>query len=135
MCGEVAIIHIFHLQKLPGEELYSQYSSEVTLSEEELISKIKEKHNNFEIDFKNKEVIKILEYTEGNRVKTMKIGNLELPGVEVRTIFGLRSAQFNVKVEENKITFSVTGYGHGVRTKSDRRRQYGKTREPDTRKL
>lgn len=52
----------------------------------------------------------------------MKIGNLELPGVEVRTIFGLRSAQFNVKVEENKITFSVTGYGHGVRTKSDRRR-------------
>ena len=78
------------------------------------ISKIKKYHNNFEIDFKQENQIQILEYTEGNRVKTIKIGNVNLSGVEVRNIFGLKSANFEVNIEENNIKFSVVGYGHGV---------------------
>lgn len=97
-----------------GEDAYSQYSSEVTLTKQTLIDKIKEKHANFEIDFNLEDCIKILEYTEGNRVKKVKIGNLELSGVEVRTILGLKSANFTVTIEEENIKFKVTGYGHGV---------------------
>lgn len=97
-----------------GEDAYSQYSSEATFSKEEFEEKIKEVHSDFEIDFSNDDCIKIEEHTEGNRVKTIKIGNLELSGVEVRNIFGLRSANFKVTVEEEKIKFEVTGYGHGV---------------------
>ena len=55
-----------------------------------------------------------LEYTEGNRVKTIKIGNLELSGVEVRTLVGLKSANFTVEMVNDEIKFSVKGYGHGV---------------------
>lgn len=44
----------------------------------------------------------------------MKIGNLEISGVEARTIFGLKSAKFTVKIENEKLTFDVLGYGHGV---------------------
>ena len=97
-----------------GEDAYSQYSSEATFSKEEFEEKIKEVHSDFEIDFDEKDCIKVEEYTDGNRVKTVKIGNLELSGVEVRTIFGLRSANFKVTINDNEIKFEVTGYGHGV---------------------
>lgn len=97
-----------------GEDTYSQYSSEVVLTKQNFINKIKEKHTNFEIDFNVTDCIKILEYTEGNRVKKVKIGNLELSGVEVRTILGLKSANFIIAIEGENIKFKVTGYGHGV---------------------
>ena len=97
-----------------GEDSYSQYQSEVILSKQDFINKIKEKYDDFNIDFDEENCIQILEYTEGNRVKNVKIGNLELSGVEVRTILGLKSANFTITIEEDNIKFSVIGYGHGV---------------------
>lgn len=97
-----------------GEDAYSQYASKKTVTKEEFEQMIKKVHNNFKIDFTKKDCIEIKEYTEGNRVKTIQIGNLELSGVEVRTIFGLRSANFKVTIEKENITFEVIGYGHGV---------------------
>ncbi len=97
-----------------GEDAYSQYSSEAGFTKEEFEEKIKELHSDFKIDYKEKDCIKIEEYTEGNRVKNVKIGNLELSGVEVRNIFGLRSANFEITIEDDKIKFEVIGYGHGV---------------------
>ena len=97
-----------------GEDAYSQYSSEVVLSKEEFKNKIKEQHSDFTIDYNAQDCIKITEYTEWGRVKTIKIGNLNLSGVEVRSLLGLRSANFSVAIEGDNIKFSVTGYGHGV---------------------
>ena len=97
-----------------GEDAYSQYNSEVTVTKDEFISKIKEYHSDFEIDFSIENQIEVLEYTDGQRVKTIKIGNLDLSGVEVRKIFGLKSAKFEISVEGENVKFSVIGYGHGV---------------------
>ncbi len=97
-----------------GENAYSGYSSKVTVSKKDFESKIKEEHSNFKINFNDKECIKIKEYTDGNRVKTIKIGNLELSGVEIRSIFSLRSANFKVTIQDDSIIFEVVGYGHGV---------------------
>lgn len=97
-----------------GEDAYSQYSSEATVTKDEFISKIKEKHSDFEIDFSKENQIEILEYTDGGRIKTIKIGNLNLSGVEIRTIFGLRSARFEITIDGDNIKFTVLGYGHGV---------------------
>ena len=88
--------------------------SKVTVSKKDFESKIKEEHSNFKINFNDKECIKIKEYTDGNRVKTIKIGNLELSGVEIRSIFSLRSANFKVTIQDDSIIFEVVGYGHGV---------------------
>ena len=90
-----------------GEDAYSQYKSEVVLTKDEFISKIKEYHNDFEIDFNMDEHIKIIEYTEGKRIKTIKIGNLDLSGVEVRNIFKLKSAKFEIVEDEDTIKFNV----------------------------
>lgn len=97
-----------------GEEGYSQYSSEVILSRDELIQKLKTKYQDIEINFDDENDLKILEYTDGKRVKTIKFGNHELSGVEARTLLGLRSTNFVITKEENNIKFSVIGYGHGV---------------------
>ena len=97
-----------------GEEGYTQYSSEVTLSQQELLDKLKTKYPDIQIDFQNQEDIKILEYTDSNRVKTVKFGNHNLSGVETRTLLGLRSTNFEIIRENENIKFSVKGYGHGV---------------------
>lgn len=97
-----------------GEEGYTQYSSEVILKKDELIEKVKTKHVDIIINFDNEEEIKIIEYTESGRVKTVKIGNYEFSGVEIRTLLGLRSTNFEITREEDRIKFIVKGYGHGV---------------------
>ena len=97
-----------------GESDYSQYSSEVTLTKDELINKLKENYPDVNIDFSAADAIKILEYTNSGRVKTIKFGNIEIAGTEARTLLGLRSTNFSFKIDGDNIIFSVTGYGHGV---------------------
>ncbi len=115
-----------------GEDAYTQYSSEVIFTQEELINKLKEKYDDISIDFSNDDDIKILEYTESSRVKTVKFGNHELSGVETRTLLGLRSTNFEIIKDGNNIKFSVKGYGHGVgmsQTGADSMAKQGSTAE------
>ena len=97
-----------------GEDGYTQYSSEVTFSKEELLTKIREKYADCEIDFSQENCIQIIELTSSGRVKTIKFGNKEIAGTEARTILGLRSTNFTFSLNGDNITFSVKGYGHGV---------------------
>ena len=115
-----------------GEEGYNGYHSDVQLSKDELIQKMLEKYGDFQIHFEEENCIQILELTESGRVKTMKVGNKNLSGVEVRTIFGLKSAKFECQLEGDCVKFQVTGYGHGVglsQNGSDVLAKQGKTSE------
>ncbi len=100
--------------EISGEDAYTQYSSEVVLTQEQLINKLKEKYSDISIDFSNSDDIKIMEYTESTRVKTVKFGNHEISGVEARSLLGLRSTNFEISIDGDNIKFSVKGYGHGV---------------------
>ena len=97
-----------------GEDGYTQYNSEVELTNEEILEKLKGKYSDIQIDFNNAEDIKIVEYTSSGRVKTIKFGNHEISGTEARSVFGLKSTNFEVVKEDGKIKFTVKGYGHGV---------------------
>ncbi len=97
-----------------GEDMYNQYASEVILTKQLFEERIKEKHPDFVINYNEEDCIKILEYTQAGRVKTIKVGNLQLAGVEIRSLLGLKSANFEVEIQENEIKFKVIGYGHGV---------------------
>lgn len=115
-----------------GEDAYSQYSSEAEFTKEELERKIREKHSDFEIDLEENDCIEIKERDSSNRVVTVKIGNLNLSGVETRTLLGLRSANFTVDISNNKVNFKVIGYGHGVgmsQTGADALAKQGKNSE------
>jgi len=84
------------------------------MSKDELVLKMKDKYNDFEIYFNQQDCIKILEYTESGRVKKIRIGNKELSGIDARKLFGLKSNNFSIEIIGEKIKFFVIGYGHGV---------------------
>ena len=44
----------------------------------------------------------------------MRIGNINVSGVELRSLLGLKSTNFIITKGE-KVSFEVIGYGHGVR--------------------
>ena len=48
------------------------------------------------------------------RVETICLGGVDVPGKTVRQMFSLRSADFSLEGEDNSLTFTVRGYGHGV---------------------
>ncbi|MEQ4482058.1 stage II sporulation protein D [Cohnella silvisoli] len=58
--------------------------------------------------------IRILEWTDGRRVKQMLAGGKKLTGEEVRHRLGLRSASFDLKISNNRVILTTYGSGHGV---------------------
>ena len=97
-----------------GEDGYSGYSTELTILKDELKEKLKSTYPDIQINLENEDEIKITEYTESGRVRTIKIGNTNVSATKLRSCLGLRSTFFNVAVNGESITFNVTGYGHGV---------------------
>lgn len=97
-----------------GEEGYKQYNSEVIISKKDLLEKLKQEYPDIQLNYEESESIKILDYTQSGRVKTVKFGNTEIAGTKVRSILGLKSTNFSVKLDGENVIFSVIGYGHGV---------------------
>ena len=58
--------------------------------------------------------IKINSLTTGGRVNSITIAGKEFTGVQIRTLLGLRSADFTVSESGNNIVFTTKGWGHGV---------------------
>lgn len=47
-------------------------------------------------------------------MKSLKINNTEFSGSDIRSVLGLKSADFSITQEGDKIRFTVRGNGHGV---------------------
>lgn len=58
--------------------------------------------------------IEILEKTESGRISRIRIDNNYYSGTELRNLLGLRSTDFNININNEKIIFTTKGYGHGV---------------------
>lgn len=97
-----------------GEQNYTSYSSEVIISKDDLIKRMLEKYSGFKIDFANSNSIEVLGRYDSGRVSKIRVGNTELSGVEARSIFELKSANFDFEIIDDNIKFKVVGYGHGV---------------------
>ena len=52
--------------------------------------------------------------TSGDRVNSITIAGKNFTGVKVRSLLGLRSADFSVSQSGSSIVFTTKGYGHGV---------------------
>lgn len=52
--------------------------------------------------------------TAGGSVAEVEICGKTFKGTQIRSIFGLKSANFTVTADSTNVTFSVLGYGHGV---------------------
>ena len=58
--------------------------------------------------------IELVEMFPSGRVKTVRLGSIEIVGKKLRMVFDLESAMYTVEVTDDGFVFSVKGYGHGV---------------------
>ncbi len=100
--------------KSDGDKLSPGYASVVSLDKDDFI-KILEKEKIKTDNIKSlKNIIKIEEKSPCGTVLKCEINGKSYTGEEVRKIFSLRSPTFTVKSTDSSVTFSVTGYGHGI---------------------
>lgn len=95
-----------------ADMLASDFVSTVTYTTEEFKSLCKS--SEIALDGEYESYFSEIETTDSGTVKTMKICNTEYSGQEIRSAFGLRSANFDISFDDGKFVFTVRGYGHGV---------------------
>lgn len=90
------------------------YKSEKTVSPQDFKKNMEEISDETDFSEKENKWIGDIKLTDSGSVKTIKIGGVEFSGSEIRRAFGLRSACFEVKYDDEKFIFEVKGYGHNV---------------------
>lgn len=83
----------------------SSYLKTITKEESDIISIL---------GLENLDEIQILERNNSGRVEKVQVGNKIFSGVELRNMLGLRSTDFEIIKDNNVITITTKGYGHGV---------------------
>ena len=66
------------------------------------------------LPYKEKIDIQIIDTTSTGRIKNIKINGVIFDGVTVRTKLNLRSNYFNITQNDEEVTITTKGYGHGV---------------------
>ncbi|MBO7208896.1 MAG: stage II sporulation protein D [Clostridia bacterium] len=93
-----------------GEDEKREYETKVSYSLQEFKDILKNSYP--EADF-NKPVFENISYTKGNSVDKITLYGVTLRGVNVRSLYNLRSACFDISLNDG-VTFTTCGYGHGV---------------------
>ncbi len=99
----------------PYDNNSPKYSTTYSISKSKFIEYIKNAYPQLSVSLDDlEEEISIINRTEGGCVKTMKIGNIKISGIDMRKILNLNSAYFSISYDNNDMKFNVKGYGHGV---------------------
>ncbi len=99
----------------PYEQRAPYFTDDTTVSISTFVSKIKAKYKDSNITTSNvASSLKLIERSEGGRIRKLEVGNKVLTGREIRDLLGLRSANFKITINGNDMTFTTIGYGHGV---------------------
>lgn len=91
-------------------EISPRYKETIELTKQEFYSKM-----GFSESYATaKPAIKVIDRTEGKRIKSIKINGKSFSGREVRERLNLASSQFTWKIKKNDIIITTYGFGHGV---------------------
>jgi len=105
--------YLVSVDSVGEEEIMSNFTEVKEFTIKEMKEILQKKEKKFKFNTKT-DKIEILSRTNGDRVREIKFGNLKLSGTETRSLFGLRSANFEIELSKNKIIFTTKGYGHGA---------------------
>ena len=98
----------------PGEDKREGYNTVVNVSCEEFKNKVNETYPEAQLGDDRNTWIGDMSFTKGNSVNYINIGRIALRGTQMRSLFGLKSACFEISMLNDTITFNVHGSGHGV---------------------
>ncbi len=98
-----------------GESDYSSFEKKTTLSGDELRETLLKAYPEITFTGPVKEDIEVIQYTNSNRVKEIRIGDVTIHGTEFRQLFSLSSTQMEIDFpEEDVLVITTYGFGHGV---------------------
>ena len=84
------------------------------LTEAEFVALYVEAYNKLNIDYSDYFDVKILEKSSTNRIIKLSINGKEFLGRDLYNILGLKSTDFSLKKDGDKVIINTIGYGHGV---------------------
>ena len=96
-----------------GDEV-PNYHSTVTFTPEEFKSKLLAQYPDADLSGDPAGWFQNTVPNSAGGVEQVDVGGVTVSGGALRTLLGLRSTSFTVTADSQGVTFSVTGYGHGV---------------------
>ncbi|MBE7037619.1 MAG: stage II sporulation protein D [Ruminococcaceae bacterium] len=93
-----------------GEDLSPRYENEYVTTYENFKNIILNEYP----DIDESKFVDNITYTRGGAVDSINIFGKSIKGTKVRQMFKLSSANFEIKKENDIVTFKSYGYGHGV---------------------
>ena len=99
----------------PDDKCSPKFASTLKISNTDFVKSLRRAYSTIVIDVNNlSKQVSITKRSDAGTVEKIKLGNKELTGKDIRTVFKLNSANFDIKFGEGYIDFVVKGYGHGV---------------------
>lgn len=98
----------------PGGEACPKYYDAVVLTADEICERAAKTLPSADLSGDPSGWFKASERSEAGGIVRMKFGGVEVKGTVMRTLLGLNSTNFTVKIDGNTLIFTTTGYGHGV---------------------
>ena len=108
-----SVPYLASVESPEGEEV-PNYHTTVTVPVEEFKSVFLTQHPDADLSGAPENWFQNAVPTSSGGVDTVEVGGVTVKGTALRTMFDLRSASFSVTADNTAVTFSVTGYGHGV---------------------
>ena len=97
-----------------GEESVPNYNSTASFSAAQLREKLLDALPEAKLEGSPSNWFTNIQQQTSGTVTSLSVGGVEVSGNQLRTILDLRSACFTISFDGDTVTFSVSGYGHGV---------------------
>ena len=108
-----AVPYLTSVDSPEGEEV-PNYHTTVAVPVEEFKAKLLEQYPDAQLSGEPAGWFANLVGNSAGGVDTVDVGGVTVAGTALRALFDLRSTSFTITADAQKVTFSVTGYGHGV---------------------
>ncbi|MDP4177286.1 MAG: stage II sporulation protein D [Bacillota bacterium] len=117
-CKDIFNSEVPYLQSIisEGEASEPNYKKIKKVSVKGFVDTINDAYPKAKLTYKSASNVSINgDKTSGGTVKQVKIGNCYISGVEFRSLFSLRSADFSINFpDKNNVNITTVGYGHNV---------------------
>jgi len=97
-----------------GDKDSPHFETETEMSPEDFKAKFSAKHTDAVFDENPENWITDISRSTAGGVKQLKVAGVTVKGSELRSILGLKSANFTIQYEDKMMKIKMRGYGHGV---------------------
>lgn len=98
----------------PGDKLQKNYETHVTLTKDQFQKTVLSFYKDAKFDKSPENWLCITKRTSAGSVLSAALCGKTVTGSQIRSMLGLRSADFSVTYSNGRFDFDVKGYGHGV---------------------